>query len=465
VAYEQFSAPLGTERSWSVEETDATGKYRAEYRADTNTAGTVRKSKTAYLDLLGTSDPKLRASTKVEITQSDATFELDGSGRPRKVTMHEKVVTHGTMFPEVSSLADFSLELTGTQRLSPEQIGELLRVLPNTTPQPLYAALPQTGSSPDLDRVKVGGRTFDDLMKEASAFPPASDLAVHRQELTDEQRVEHDKLFSALSALLRLDDDAVDEAVAQIRANSPESPMLRDALWNAGTSYAQSQLTKLMSFYKDERDRRFTMIGLGLVKEPTAATVSYVETMLDDPMHGKQARLSLGTIAQHLGATDPDAAGEVIKVLTDRYQLSKDPVVRASYIDALGNTRNDTAMATIMAALQSDESSERSAAVLALRFMHGPNVDDTIKLVAISDVDWMVRSTAITTIPDRTPTQPLMEALDTLMRSDPEVMVRRGALMVGVALREDVPRLRDTIQWVAGNDPEPQMRELAAGYP
>ena len=44
-----------------------------------------------------------------------------------------------------------------------------------------------------------------------------------------------------------------------------------------------------------------------------------------------------------------------------------------------------------------------------------------------------------------------------LMRSDPEV--------AGVAFREDVPRLRDTIHWVAGNDPQPQMRELAAGYP
>jgi HEAT repeat protein len=301
-------------------------------------------------------------------------------------------------------------------------------------------------------------------MKELGPMPKANEVARGDVELTVEQRQELDKVFSSLAALMRLDDEAVAQAVRDIHAGSPQSAMLRDALWNAGTEFAQEELVKLMDFFKEEPDRRFTMIGLGLVNAPTAKTTQYLQTMLEDPLHGRQAKLSLGSTVQHLKDSDSAAADAIVELLSVRHQKSEDPIERAAYLDALGNTRYDEAMPVIVAALSSEESAERNSAVLALRHFSGAAVDDKIRVAAISDPDDVVRHTAISVIADRTPTVPLMEAIDTLMRSDPILMVRRSAIMAGVTLREQVPAIGDTLAWVAKNDPEPKLRELAAGY-
>jgi hypothetical protein len=74
------------------------------------------------------------------------------------------------------------------------------------------------------------------------------------------------------------------------------------------------------------------------------------------------------------------------------------------------------------------------------------------------------RAPAISVIASRTPSAPLMHALDTLMHTDPTIMVRRSAVVAGAGLTGVVPEMRETLAWVASNDPEPKMRELAGGY-
>ncbi|HEX7481590.1 MAG TPA: acyl-CoA dehydrogenase family protein, partial [Polyangiales bacterium] len=51
----------------------------------------------------------------------------------------------------------------------------------------------------------------------------------------------------------------------------------------------------------------------------------------------------------------------------------------------------------------------------------------------------------------------------TLMRTEPTIMVRRSAVVAGAGLTGVVPEMRETLAWVASNDPEPKMRELAGG--
>jgi hypothetical protein len=329
--------------------------------------------------------------------------------------------------------------------------------LANAQAQPLFKNVAPSGPSPDLDRARVGDHTFADLMRDATRFPSNKELSV-------EDREQRDALFVATSALMRLDDNAVTEAVNLIRSGAPQATMLRDALWNAGTGYAQQELVKLMSFFKDDSDRRFALIGLGMVKEPTPATVAYLETMLSDAMHGAQARLSLGSTVQYLKDTDPAAADAVVTLLAQRFEGAQDPIEKASYVDALGNTRYNAARPVIDSALTSDYPAIRSAGVLALRHLQGDDVDGVVARVALGDAESTVRDTAISVIASRTPSAPLMHALDTLMRTEPTIMVRRSAVVAGAGLTGVVPEMRETLAWVASNDPEPKMRELAGGY-
>lgn len=44
------------------------------------------------------------------------------------------------------------------------------------------------------------------------------------------------------------------------------------------------------------------------------------------------------------------------------------------------------------------------------------------------------------------------------------LMVRRSAVATAAALKSTVPALLDSLQWVAANDPEPKLRDLAASY-
>jgi Lipoprotein amino terminal region len=462
VAYQQLSAPAdAAAESWSAEETDSAGKYLAQYRVEPTNTALIHKQKQRYTDLLGVSDPNVRSATSVEVAKSEASFELERKSL-RRVALEETLISRGDMIPVLRSTANFTLELTGSRMLAPPLVAALRLKAASAKPQPLFVNPPPDMQAGDMDRVRVAGRSFEDLTRAFAKYPTASDP---KAVLPDEQRREYDELFSALTSLMRLDDDTVTDAMEQIREGAAQAPMLRDALWNAGTSYAQEKLVELVGFYKDEGQRRLTLIGMGQVQTPTPATVKYLESMVDDKMHGRQARLSLGSAAKRLRESeDMKAAEAIVASLTRHYQESPDTITKASYIDALGNTRLDAAKALIVSALESDDPMMRWSAVRALRHLPGADVDALIERLAIGDPKASVRNAAVAVIGERTPSGPLMQALDTLMRTDPEVMVRRSAVMAGVSLSEAVPELRNTLAWVAGNDPEPKMRELAGSY-
>jgi len=256
----------------------------------------------------------------------------------------------------------------------------------------------------------------------------------------------------------------VQRAVKLIQGSDEQHSYVRDALASAGTPAAQRALVSLMDHYGDDGQQRVTLIGLSMVTVPTPETVGYLRSMRDDPVHGRQARYGLGSATRRLLARAPEEGEAVLEELTSSLADATTETDRSDYVTALGNTRSPTAYESIVATLDDPSPVVRSAAVRALLHQQGPEVDGVVARVATADPVDIVRLSGVEVLRDRRSSPPLLSALDSILRLDRSLLVRRQALVVAAGKAPAAPLLRESIAWVASNDPVAELRELAARY-
>ncbi len=463
VALSQIVRPSGAKEAWTTRETDGLGEYEASYVMRSQSG--VGKGKTRYTRLSGANDPMLNSKVEVSVASSKVSADAKPEGGLLALVADEQLRTEGSLLPGAVSATILRLKAMG-ETVESRVTAQLLAAAKKTPGAPLDQLVKTNGYSSDADRARVGERKLDEIIDDLAKLrsPPLKKGEPNGETLPTEQRQERDRLFIALSAELRLDDAAVDAVLARIRAGSADQQILRDALVSAGTEHAQHALIELMDFYKDTdtTNRRMTMIGMSSLRQPSPETIDYMKSMLDDAQHGRQARYGMGSLIMSLNQNDADTVSEPLALLQQRFHDAKDPAERADFANALGNTHLLDVRPELDAALNDDSPDVRMAGINGLTHQAGDDVDSVIAHFMTSDPNELVRDDAIDVAKRRDPSPALLDALTTCMRLDKEILVRRSAISAAAALQQVVPQLSESLQWVAQNDPEPKLRELAA---
>ncbi|MCO5170128.1 MAG: HEAT repeat domain-containing protein [Planctomycetes bacterium] len=299
----------------------------------------------------------------------------------------------------------------------------------------------------------------------AQALPDSGDLDLPP---------EAPRLFLELAARLRRDPAAVARAVDLVRgAALPRGARatLIDALGEAATPAAQRALIALA---------RDPLVGGELtpnvflaLAEPTSPLPESVATLEavaagDDPLRAEWATQGLGVLAAR--ADDPALADRLAAGLEQALGRGgeEDRVV----LEALGNAGRERSTEALLAYARADDEVLRATAVSALRRLEGEAVDAALH-AALDDPSDLVRREALSALGAR-PASAALGAVAIALGDDPAPEVRLHALEVLTGWLDEataapdeavVPAeaLRAVLQRAAQADPDPAVREAAAG--
>ena len=151
---------------------------------------------------------------------------------------------------------------------------------------------------------------------------------------------------------------------------------------------------------------------------------------------------------------------DLVQALIDALAAATTPAERALFLKALGNTGDARAVPALVAQLATDDVSVRTAALWALRFMQGAEVDALLvealtKEPAMACRQAVVAGAAFRSLP------PLGPALDQVARVYPDKALRLDVVHLLGASKERYPAGISTLKYVADNDPAPDVREAA----
>jgi hypothetical protein len=428
---------------WTADEADTTGRYRADYQ---RAGDLVHKRKLFYLEGLGGAAGPRDART--EVVSSAIEVELDGSSELRRLDFEERTRVAGAgPLPRLSSHTTQHLRLRGTG-LAGDGAALLARAA-RAAPQPPYQRAPGPGRKLQLDEVKAAGLDVPTILRALGRLP-----AEDRQHTGERAR-----LFTALASLLRLDDGAVTQVAARVRAGDAASGTLVDALGAAGTPAAQRALVALfLQAPADAALRRDMLISLSLVPAPTRESVDFLGTLLDDPAQGRQARYGLGSFAHQ---ADPEITARCLALLYRELERPE-PERVASALIALGNAGAGEALPVIEPYLDAPAPGLRAAAVRALRLVPGDHVDERLAAVLSGDREPQVRQSALVAARDRPLSAALLRGVDWAARRDPEVRIRYDAVSALASWVNEAPTIRETMALVARTDGNERIRATAS---
>lgn len=418
LALGQVTFPDKPKARWVPTESDATGKYLAEYRQLAG-AGRVSKQKQRYIEVL-TSSAAIGAELAVDVIASSGELTLDASGVLEGARIRDAVRTRTQLLPELTSTTSLTLsrksktrDLAAARALR-ERAARLDALALHETP-------PTRDSESAIDRAKVNGRKLGDFVKEFAALPSLEGATL-------EQRDRSRRLFVELAAVFRLDEAAVDQAMATILSGSEVGPVLWDALASAGTPKAQAALRELIENPRfDADDRRTQMIGLSFVDTPTKETVEFLFAKVDDAEQGQQARFGIGTALNHLRGKDDGRVESGVAALGRQLAAATSHDDVSDYLRALGNAGVLQGKPIVTPYLQDENATVRAAAANALRYMPGDEVVTTLRTLIEQDDSGLVRANAVRAAGDRPPDRALLDAVYQASIGDHDKIVREQA--------------------------------------
>ncbi len=466
----QFARAVGDPDRYSFDEHDTTGHYVAQYERGPATHE-WRKHKERYLSLLmpKTASPSAAGQVVPEILASRGTVRLSADGRPEAVETYDEIDIKGAQ-QQVHSKNTVSLRAEAPA--------------PPPVPAPDYEALfaamdridatePFGTSAPTeaFDQARIKGRTYATVLTRLEAIArdeggnPALDKSLDADEQARRERLasEQQDLFAALAAILRQEEPAVVSAEKSVRAGSPVSGVLIDALGSASTPASERALVELMQSTTLNPSLR-KRAGSSLVRAPRPDPVAIdglKVVLAKDPFNPK-ALFGIGTYARRLrDAGNPGAAKELGELLLARLKLAGGPSSLVTVLRAIANSGYAPALAQVTPYLDDPRDGVRGAAVRALQSMQDTKADELIASRLESDPSNDVRISAIEAAHVREPNDLLAHALASSATdaTDPHVRYRAVELMAQwFPLRSD---FRPTLERVAASDAEERIRERA----
>lgn len=380
-SFQLTMAPAGAGGNWTAREQDASGTYRAEYRA--LGANAIVRKKTAYTELPAPEADS--APVKYEIRKSEARFELSPSGSIASSAGSESVLLddgEGALPPlEMKSSFRIARRADTTRAQLPEQSARLM-ALPSRA---LNAAPEPEAQSYELDLAKAAsGTRLDAILTDMARTDPtrgAGDTHAFR------------RLNAALEAAVRIDEDAEHAAFARSEPGQPYAAELLTALARSNRPEALLHIAKRLqpSSRLPLELRARTLIALSKNAYVTRPVVRALEALTSDPQLGEGAVLGLGALSYRLQRTDPLLAQEIHHLLAARLDQAGTREQTELALRALGNAGNGASLPKLERFLVARDPKLRAVAVEALRRLEGPEVNALLAQIQENDTDEAVQ--------------------------------------------------------------------------
>jgi hypothetical protein len=241
--------------------------------------------------------------------------------------------------------------------------------------------------------------------------------------------------------------------------------ILAQALSTSDRPAAQKALAGVITARRDEWLALAELIpAAGLAKAPgreTEAVLRELARARDWNMRST-AQLSLGSMARTLAQREPERAGAIVRWAVAELEATRDASGRRQWLLVLGNTGAKESLPAVRKHLGDPDPRVRSAAVGALRWHPGVEIDEAICQALTSDSADEVRQEATGAYDFRPMTAKVLEAHARALRADRSAAVRLAVLKNLDRARKKFPTARALIQQAASKDPDKDVRERAA---
>jgi HEAT repeat protein len=432
----------GAGSSWRSTERDAAGSYTAAY--EQRDVRDIWKHKLAY-------DAITANKATYDVLESRTVFTVDGDTHLSSLELGEKMRVTNEGLPGFAGTTGLSLKFTRAHVSSTE----LDRYLAEAT-----AASPMITTMHDQqeearDRERIGGMSAADVFSGVRAFT--------KPVLTREEKQKAARAFVAMAAMLRRDPSMLEKVKAHLAAKGSDTTMMLAALRDAATPAAQRVLADMSkpSSPLDAPERLEAARSLSRVERPTAETVEALKQLRGDPLVGTQATFGLGSVLHKLKDTDTGLAQSARQALSQDLEGATTSYQRIAALTAFGNAGDVTLLEQIRQQMTSDDPAVRAAAATALRRIEGPDADALLATLA-ADPAIPVRYGAVDAIGERTSSASLAGALSPLALLDVDFKVRSSAVTILARWLPDLPALEGTLRKVADSDPHRDIRNTAS---
>jgi HEAT repeat protein len=456
VANSQFVEAGVPRDTWYSEEHDTTGQYRALYQRLATHRFEKQKQSYSHVTTPQGLTP-LGSEIRIDV-RSISTFELEEDLWTRSLQISERLeVDAGESIPAATYVLSMSLRLL--ERLQePTLIGsfDARRAFLGSAAMSSFQGVEQDPL--DNYRQVLGGRSFDDMLKELRSLPS-------EPKARDDVRT---RVLEQLRALFMLQPSEALKAPGVIRSGMDPlaaSSML-GALSAASTREAIRSLSEVSGDHSISTGIRMdAAAALGMAGEPNPEGVEALRglTRDADPTLRDTAMLGLGNAAFQMEDTNSGGAEALVHELNSMYRTASSPEQQALALRALGNTRAPSALATLQEALSSTAPQVRQAALEALRNIPDPTADRLLSQYIIGDPTVEVRRVAIFASSFR-PLGPLLPALEHALRTDTSDGVRADVIYLLGEMRGMVPEAMPLLRWASENDPNLDLRKVALDF-
>jgi HEAT repeat protein len=464
----QFGRASDGAGKYELEEYDGTGKYAAEYQRTDPSGLHYQKRKLRYLGLLGgaAQTPLGPANIVPFVAASTGELTLSPDGRPTEVKATDELTITGAQTP-VRSKTTVTLSAGLPRPGQPHDFETMAGHFVHVAADQAFAGKTDVAA---LDNARIRGRTYDKVLEQLKALsvshPEAFTGGKNDGDANSNQlrMQELSGLFITLAAIFRQQPETIPRAVAAIRSHSPLADMLVDALGSSGSEAAHKALTALSSSASDPKLRSRALLALVGTSSPSDAAIATLRSRLKDKPFDEPALYGLGTYARLLrDAGSLKQSDDIATLLRETLQRASSDIQHIEV--ALGGIANcgcDQALPEVTAYLTDGTEGVRVQAVRALQAMRDPKVELLLATRMTTDASRNVRMTAIESARIRPePSDLLARALSQAAISDSDAHVRYRAVEL---LIEWLPKRKDvraTLQTVAQNDSEPQVRARA----
>lgn len=445
-----------TTPDWSVEEADATGTYLAAYTREPESVLHRRHEGYEVIET-GGADAQAGGAKVTHHTR----FELGAQGWPRTISATQ---THEQRdgFIEVNSevtarFEGFELETAPSLRGAFSREGGRLIARGATA-----SRLAHEGASlarRQWDAARVAGRNLGELLAPLQGLGDSG----------DEIRQAH-QLQGTIAGLMRQDPEAAPAAAAEaMKQPGRVRNTVIGALAQVDSEEAHLALRALLKAGVDSEDpdlARGTMMALTLAARASREAGAQLLAVADnsrDSSSRNAAALAAGGQSRTLSSSDPEGAARIAEGLAAMHARAAEAREQATLVAALGNSANPAGLSVIMEATRHPVWQVRMAAVFALRFFPGEEVDGLIRQALLHDSTAQVRTEAVTTLPWRE-VQGFVGPLSRTIVRDPEVAVRGAALSLFDGHAEWIPRFVQALAIAGQNDPDPGLRARAQTF-
>lgn len=458
IATAQVTLPETRSDAWQVEEQAQEGEVLVAYGRLPGDGASLEKRVVRYVRVAALGGPVPAGEVGAYTISGRAELGVDAFGwlatRDGQETL--RVAPEGGMLTvEERRTSRFVLR---QRREAPELALDFQRDWPHLETSTLVDVQRLLSNQDAVDRAWVDGASLSSLLAALRATVPGEAGAQARA-----------MLVPRLAALLRLEPRQAAElaTLARQEGDTQTSQTILAALSSAGTPEAQQALVDLGGDPTLPRLERLRAVGLlGLSKTPVAGSGAALEGWLssEDRDVADTSALALGNHVKRRqedgGAVATAETADLVQALIKALEAAQTPEERTLYLKALGNTGDPRAVPAIVAQLATDNVSVRAAAIWALRFMPGAEVDALLVEALTKDPALAPRQAVVGGAAFRS-LVPLGPGLDRMARAYPDKALRLDIVhLLGVSKDRYPPGLV-TLKWVAENDGAADVRQAA----